>query len=251
MIAKKIMAGLLVISTLAHLTCSAQASTLFQPIAVVELFTSEGCSSCPPADKLLAATLKNEYPGGQKVFGLAFHVDYWNRLGWRDSFSTKQFSGRQAMYVAGLGLNGAYTPQMVVNGTTEFVGSDKSSLNKALLQALHTKSTTAFSALKATFHNNSLSVSYALKGDISNSRVNVALVLIHAATAVKAGENRGLKLEHTNIVNQFVSAKAQPNGTLELEHIPATEQSNLMVIAYVQQNAGLQITGAACVEPGR
>ncbi len=251
MIAKQLMAALIFISALVQLRCTAQATGQFEPVALIELFTSEGCSSCPPADKLLAATLQNADASGSKIFGLAFHVDYWNRLGWKDSFSTKQYTDRQAMYVTGLGLNGAYTPQMVVNGTTEFVGSDKASLNKALLKALNTKSAAGFTLLKAVPNGDKLSVSYALKGDIGGSQIHVALVTLHASTDVKSGENRGLQLQHTHVVRQFVSAKALLSGNIELPNIPPAQPANCLVIAYVQQDGNLRITAAASVQPNR
>ena len=88
----------------------------FQPVAVLELFTSQGCSSCPAADRLLARTISNAGKDGKNVFALSFHVDYWNRLGWPDPFSTKEYSDRQSQYASQLNLSGVYTPQIVVNG---------------------------------------------------------------------------------------------------------------------------------------
>lgn len=103
--------------------------------AVIELFTSEGCSSCPPADNLVSKILRENK---QDVYILSFYVDYWNRLGWKDNFSQAAFSNRQQQYSRYLSLDGVYTPQIVVNGTDQFVGSDethlRSSLNKGLKQ---------------------------------------------------------------------------------------------------------------------
>src|SRR5215203_5351918 len=91
---------------------------------LVELFTSEGCSSCPPADKNLAF-LENQQPVPQaEIITLAFHVDYWDRLGWKDRFSSPLFSRRQEIYSQALKLDSSYTPQMIVNGESQFVGSD-------------------------------------------------------------------------------------------------------------------------------
>src|SRR5882757_10188754 len=90
--------------------------------AVVELFTSEGCSSCPSADALVAAVQKENKD--QPVYILAFHVDYWDRLGWKDAFSDAAYSDRQRAYASWLRLSSIYTPQVVVNGRKEFVGSD-------------------------------------------------------------------------------------------------------------------------------
>ncbi len=102
--------------------------------AVVELFTSEGCSSCPPADELVAR-IQKEYKD-QPVYILAFHVDYWNRLGWRDVFSNAGYSARQSEYAKYLNLPQVYTPQIVVNGKKEFVGSEEGTLRDAIKNSL-------------------------------------------------------------------------------------------------------------------
>src|ERR1700744_6104626 len=94
--------------------------------AVIELFTSEGCSSCPPADALVARVQKES--NDKPVYILAFHVDYWNRLGWKDVFSSAEYSERQNQYARWLKLSSVYTPQIVVNGRTEFVGSEEANL---------------------------------------------------------------------------------------------------------------------------
>ncbi|NOT49350.1 MAG: DUF1223 domain-containing protein, partial [Acidobacteria bacterium] len=105
-----------------------------QPV-LVELFTSEGCSSCPPADRQLAFLENNQPVNGAEVTTLAFHVDYWNRLGWTDKYSSPEFSERQNSYVQRMGLDSSYTPQMVVDGQFEFVGSDAKRANEALAKA--------------------------------------------------------------------------------------------------------------------
>ncbi|MDF2431558.1 MAG: hypothetical protein JWP44_1189, partial [Mucilaginibacter sp.] len=102
--------------------------------AVIELFTSEGCSSCPPADELVAKIEKESKD--KPVYILAYHVDYWNRLGWRDVFSSANFSKRQHEYADYLHLQSVYTPQIVVNGKSEFVGSEESTLRKAITASL-------------------------------------------------------------------------------------------------------------------
>ncbi|MEO6849831.1 MAG: DUF1223 domain-containing protein, partial [Mucilaginibacter sp.] len=98
--------------------------------AVVELFTSEGCSSCPPADAVVAKVQKES--ANKPVYILAYHVDYWNRLGWKDVFSSPEYSARQNQYAHWLKLSSVYTPQVVVNGRTEFVGSEEGALRGAI-----------------------------------------------------------------------------------------------------------------------
>ena len=107
-----------------------------ESFAVVELFTSEGCSSCPPPDALLAEILEDARKDGRRVFCLSFHVDYWNRLGWTDPYSAPAFSRRQQSYAQAFKNDQVYTPQMIVNGTEEFVGSDRHRSRAAIDAAL-------------------------------------------------------------------------------------------------------------------
>src|SRR6266404_1302485 len=102
---------------------------------VVELFTSEGCSSCPPADELLTHLRQDLAAKNIQVIPLGFHVDYWNSLGWKDRFSSADFSQRQEQYARSLRVDGPYTPQMVVNGELEFVGNSAGQAQRAINQA--------------------------------------------------------------------------------------------------------------------
>jgi hypothetical protein len=107
-----------------------------QGFAVVELFTSEGCSSCPPADEAVA-DIARQYKNN--VFILAYHVDYWNYLGWKDMFSNSAYSNRQKQYASLLNVSSVYTPQIIVNGKTEFVGSDKIKLEQTISKELNSQ----------------------------------------------------------------------------------------------------------------
>src|SRR5215469_12452024 len=102
---------------------------------VVELFTSEGCSSCPPADALLTKMQHHATSNGAEIIPLGFHVDYWDELGWKDRFSSHAYTERQAEYSSRFRLDGPYTPQMVVDGETQFVGNDFGSAENALTKA--------------------------------------------------------------------------------------------------------------------
>src|SRR5438876_2184815 len=102
---------------------------------IVELFTSEGCSSCPPADEVLARLERTQPVPGAEIIPLSEHVDYWNYIGWADPFSAAAFSARQGEYARTFGLDGAYTPQMVIDGQTEFIGSNLSQARSAIAKA--------------------------------------------------------------------------------------------------------------------
>jgi len=221
----------------------------FEPVSVIELFTSQGCSSCPPADKLLAETITEAKKDGKKIFALSFHVDYWNRLGWIDPFSDKKYSQRQSDYVSALNLNGAYTPQMIVNGTTQFVGSDKSSLSNALDKSFTTNAKANFKTLTAkSVEGKSIHLQYSLDGEFSNSKINFALVSLAETTIVKRGENGGRTLTNENIVRQFISTQATSSGEIDFALSPLPTKNNQTIIAYIQRNSDLKIVGAATAE---
>lgn len=219
-------------------------TTLFEPIAVVELFTSQGCSSCPPADRLLSQTISNK--NGKKIFALSYHVDYWNRLGWADPFSCAGFSKRQNDYVQALNINGAYTPQVIVNGNKEFVGSDRAALFAALSNALKVKTAVNFKQLQVIqTADSTIKVSYTAEGDFTDANINFALVSLSETTAVQRGENGGVTLKSENIVRQFVTKKAAGSGEITFSNKPMPATGNAAVIVFVQEQSSFNIVGAA------
>jgi hypothetical protein len=161
---------------------------------VVELYTSQGCSSCPPADALLG-----ELSAMPQVTALAFHVDYWDGIGWRDRFSIPQAVQRQHRYVETLGLSSAFTPQAVIDGRGSFVGSDR----RRILAAMATPRNSVPILMETA--DGQLSVmlpDWPSRGDYE---VNIAAYLPKASTRVGGGENSGRALEEVNIVRQFRS----------------------------------------------
>src|SRR3984893_15090212 len=106
---------------------------------IVQLFTSEGCSDCPPADTLLEKLIATQPVAGAEIIGLGQHVDYWDRLGWKDRFSSAALTNRQQVYQTRFGTESIYTPQMVVDGRAEFVGSDAAAARRAIERSLSTK----------------------------------------------------------------------------------------------------------------
>jgi hypothetical protein len=169
------------------------AAAMPRPV-VVELFTSEGCSSCPPADAYLSELSQQR----SDILPLAFHVTYWNSLGWKDPFSLDVATQRQAEYGRRFG-DGSYTPEMVVDGTTAFVGSDRSSGETAIQKAKGADSTSA--PLSAVRKGNAITVSVGA-GSGSAQVILVGYDAQHT-TAVGRGENGGRTLKESNIVRSF------------------------------------------------
>ena len=220
----------------------------FEPVAIIELFTSQGCSSCPSADRLLSQTINDAKKDGKNIIALSFHVDYWNRLGWADPFSDKKYSQRQSEYASTMQLESVYTPQMIVNGNSEFVGSSQSNLESALDKSLNTKPTAVFKTLAAAIQNgNPPNVKYELDGNFSGCKINFALVSLNETTSIKRGENEGRILKSENVVRQFISTPANSNGEINFEKNPVPALNNMAIIAYVQ-SSDLKIIGAAMAQ---
>jgi len=213
-------------------------------IAVVELFTSEGCSSCPPADEAVI-DISNEYKSN--VFIIGFHVDYWNSLGWKDAFSNASYTERQKQYAAVLGLNSIYTPQVIVNGRNEFVGSDKKRLHDAVNQELKKTTVSTIEIIAKKNHDNRVNVAYKIKPN-SNDVLNIILVQLHTQTDVKKGENSGRQLHHINIARDLKTISAvNDRGNIYLSIPDGLAAKDCQVIAYLQNKQSLEITGAVGV----
>lgn len=207
--------------------------------AVVELFTSEGCSSCPPADAV-AAKLLEDYK--ENVFVLGFHVDYWNYLGWKDNFSSSAYSARQQQYGNIFQLNSVYTPQVIVNGTQQFVGSEKNKLYDAVKQALQ-QSTASEIKISAIADGNIIKVAYTAHA--ANAILNFALVQKHATTKVQRGENSGSTLQHVNVVRDFTTLRADTtNYKMELTLPGGLLKDDCAIIAFVQNDKTWEISAA-------
>jgi hypothetical protein len=210
--------------------------------AVVELYTSEGCSSCPPADELLAKIAK-EYKDG--VYILGFHVDYWDRLGWKDRFSSHEYTQRQQQYASALKLNSIYTPQVIVNGKTEFTGSDENMLRKTLDSELkNTEGSKPGISAKATGGGN-IRISYEVEKN-EGKLLHIALVERFAEDDVKSGENSGHRLSHINIVRSFVtvSISKEKSGLVNLIMPANLQVKDCRLICFLQGKEDFNITGA-------
>jgi len=220
------------------------------PCAVVELFTSEGCSSCPPADAVLADMVVNARKSAAPVFPLAFHVDYWNQLGWTDRFSDPAYSRRQSDYAHARQVDEVYTPQMIVNGTTQFVGSDRDAAKRALDSALAKPAQAKITAKVVTTNAGPYRVSYAVVGANQHAIINIAVVERGLKTPVRAGENGGQVLRHENVVRWFRNVKISVDGKdqIEIPRLDNVNFANASVIVYAQEPGNGPVLGATAAD---
>ena len=214
------------------------------PVAVVELFTSEGCSSCPPADRLASQIDKTFKSQNKPVYVLAFHVDYWDYIGWKDRFAKHEFSERQNLYGEKFNLGSIYTPQMIVNGKTQFVGSNSAAAENAIKNALKTNSEYGISLDVSWISSRQLSIKYSLTSTPVNALINFALVEKNLSSDVKRGENSGRKLEHDNVVREFDTSTAKEKSERKLKIAEDINLNNSTFIAYILDKDSFKILGA-------
>ena len=210
------------------------------PVALVELFTSEGCSSCPPAEALLS---KLYVEGKPDVILLAFHVDYWDSAGWKDRFSNAAFSARQRAYAKVWGKTSVYTPQMVVGGAFGFTGSDEATARKKIDAALGEGRTVGLRI--DSFKRNddgTTTVEYSIAGA---DGANVVGVIAERGLQTKptGGELAGVTVKETNVVRGFVTTPVSgTKGTLSIPTPTAVVDANAAVVLYVQDPTTLVIS---------
>lgn len=231
-----------VFALFAIFTLSVEASDRKSPV-VVELFTSEACSSCPPADRLLLELQRTGNTDGADLILLGEHVDYWDHLGWKDRFSSARFTARQAQYADLMKLPSAYTPQMVVDGHIDVLGNDSSALRKAIAAAASTPKATQVNLSWTTPNQLNIAVSNAGK-----SHVLLAITENDLTTDVKNGENRGRTLHHADVVRELrdlgPTVKGEWQRTINPGFDSHWDRSKLRVIVLIQQQDG-RILGAS------
>jgi hypothetical protein len=213
--------------------------------AVVELFTSEGCSSCPPADALVARVQKEDKD--LPVYVLAFHVDYWDRLGWKDVFSNSAYTERQRQYANWLSLQSVYTPQIVVNGKKEFVGSAESTLRSSIEKSLQTPpASTRLSVANLKMTDKQVDWTWQTEGAKKGQSLVVALVQRNALTNVKAGENGGRQLAHVQVVRAFRSEEwnGKSSGAGHMDWPAGVKTGDAELIAFIQNRDNGEIIAA-------
>ncbi|WP_051724299.1 DUF1223 domain-containing protein [Micromonospora chokoriensis] len=217
--------------------------------AVVEMFTSQGCNSCPPAEELLSEIERDARARGQNVFALGFHVDYWDDLGWPDQFADASYTARQEAYARAFGSGRLYTPQMVVNGTVEFVGSDRRRAAGAIMSAVASTTTTPLALSVADRGAGRVLLDYRTERPPERAVLQVAIVERGLDSEIARGENAGRTLRQDNVVRAFRSVGLDAErGQVELALPPDLDPHNASVVGYVQENGDRAIVGASAIE---
>jgi hypothetical protein len=220
-----------------------------QPPVLVELFTSEGCSSCPPADALLSQLdAAQAVPGTQPVIVLSEHVSYWNDGGWHDPFSSQAFTDRQRQYASHLGLDDVYTPQAVVDGTEGLVGSDRVKLIKAI-QAASARPKIAITLQNARWSENAVTAEVSTDG-VEKTTLFAALADDSDRSSVLHGENGGRELRHVAVVRTLVELRktAGPLKGFSIRvKLPAgvEPQPRMRLVVFLADNRNGHILGSA------
>lgn len=207
------------------------------------MFTSEGCSSCPIAE-LVLEEIKNKY-SDKNVFVLSYHVDYWNRLGWKDVFSKKEYSDLQYRYSSKFNGSSVYTPQAIVNGDVQFVGSNQPKMNGLLSKYLKDSSENIVTLSEIEKSRKLITFHYNVEGELSGNDLKVALVIAKRNTDVKRGENSGRKLTSVNIVVEQIMISLDNNtGSSKIEIPEIVNNNDELSLIVFSQNKNFEITGA-------
>jgi hypothetical protein len=224
---------------------------------IVELFTSEGCSSCPPADEVLTKLDKTQPVQGAEIIALGEHVDYWNKLGWIDPFSSAEFSTRQSEYADAFGRDGVYTPQMIVDGRDEFAGGNMGRARDAIARAAQSPKANIQIASQGS-NGKEITLSIQVRdlpritaGDTAD--VLLAVTENNLRSEVARGENAGRYLRHSAVTRQLTvlgqisvdqnSFEAQPTVNLA----SGWSKDNLRAVVLVQERANRRVLGATVV----
>lgn len=224
---------------------------------VVELFTSEGCSSCPPADTLLTKLSEQQPVANAEVIALEEHVDYWNDLGWMDPFSSREWTARQYVYANPLGNGNPYTPQMVIDGKAELVGSNAGKARQLIQQAAGEEKTAVILSQSSSPRSGAADFSVKVgqlarntKGDTAEVWLAVTETALHSA--VSRGENAGEDLHHAAVVRTMRRIGEAKNagessftGDVSVPLQPEWKRENLKAVVLVQEKKSRRILGAA------
>jgi hypothetical protein len=195
---------------------------------LIELFTSEGCSSCPPADDLLRQINGRRTDSGQLIIGVSEHVTYWNAQGWTDPFSLSVSTERQDEYGRRFGLESVYTPQMIINGETQIVGSDSAALLHAL-KSETPKESLSVQIVKASIENNVLNIDFTVTGSAPGHGADIFAILAEDETTSKVlhGENSGRTLSHVSVARSITRIASIKTSTERNVHLPLSTSAQV------------------------
>ena len=246
------------VTLIALFPCAALAQTATQPApgktpVLVELFTSEGCSSCPPADALLGRLEREQPVKNADIIVLEEHVDYWEKDGWHDRFSSSAYTERQNQYRPPLKFDEGYTPQMVVDGSVQFVGNDPQKALTSITDAAQSpKVALSLSAPVVDGKRIGCSVSAASSSPLPKADLYAAVVEPTASTEVKRGENSGRHLDHVGVVLSLQRiGKLQDLGSgplkFNLKAPGDVAPESLRVVVFAQSPGQGPVRGAASV----
>lgn len=223
---------------------------------VVELFTSEGCSSCPPADQVLAHLIDQQPVPGVEIIGLSEHVDYWNRLGWTDPYSDARFTARQREYAGAFSGSGLYTPQAVVDGRIELVGSSLARVRDAVAQAGR-EPKVAIAIARVARAGDAVTLDVRVPepttlGPDGFADVVLAVTEDDLTSDVRRGENQGRRLAHSAVVRRMTVigrvTRAAPLATRSVVSIRAGwKPDRLRAVVFAQDARTRAILGAASI----
>jgi hypothetical protein len=236
----------LLIAIATSLGAAAGAAETSRVPVLVELFTSEGCSSCPPADAALRRLLRDQPVSRARIVALSEHVDYWNDLGWRDPFSSPSFTLRQEAYARRLPSGSVYTPQLVVGGAFHLVGSKEDAARAAIATGAADPGGEV-SANVVPGEEAELQVTARWPAGVE-AEVLVALVQDHATSRVERGENAGRTLEHVAIARSLYPVGSGTGSFSGRVRLAGGRQGADRAVVFVQERNGGRVHGVASVE---
>lgn len=219
-----------------------------EPFALLELFTSEGCSDCPAAEGLLNEIALDAWADREYIYALSFHVDYWNKLGWKDEFSKSELSDRQRDYRKSFKNEVIYTPQMIVNGTEEFVGSDTARLETSIEHALSMQPKIYFTITPneewSEISIDPVTIDKVIESNSEDYELNICIVERGLETEIRRGENEGRTLKHENIVRHLQTENWSSQTSIYPLSYNATFNEKFSIVCFVQNKTTRSIVGA-------